>query len=40
MKTLARAARQSLGGFIFASGSLAALALLMQADQLGHWLSH
>ncbi len=35
-KTLQR----GLGWAVFAGGNLAALAGLLQAEQLGHWLAH
>ena len=40
MAQLARTARRSVGWAIFAGGNLAALAALLQSQQLGHWLAH
>lgn len=40
MKSFARTAQRGLGWAIFAGGNLAALALLAQPQQLGHWLAH
>lgn len=40
MKPFARTARRGLGWLVFAAGNLAALALLTESQQLGHWLAH
>lgn len=40
VKSIARTARLGLGFAVFGGGNLAALGMLLHAQQLGHWLAH